>query len=134
MALNSVGWFHTVLGDHQQALGYCGQALDLFRDLGHAEGVANALDSLGYAHQQFGNHAEAAACYQRALDMHREAGSRWGVAETLGHLGDTRHAAGNPEGARAAWEEALAILDDLHHPDADQIRAKLSELGAGLRH
>ncbi len=134
MALNSVGWFHTVLGDHQQALGYCGQALEKFRDLGHAEGVANALDSLGYAHQQSGHHAEAAGCYQRALDMHREAGSRWGMAETLGHLGDTRHAAGSPEEARAAWEEALTILDDLQHPDADQIRAKLSELGAGLRH
>jgi len=134
MALNSVGWFHAVLGDHQQALGYCGQALDLFRDLGHAEGMANALDSLGYAHQQLGHHAEAAACYQRALGLHRETGSRWGMAETLGHLGDTRHAAGNPAEARAAWDEALAILDDLHHPDADQIRAKLSELDAGLRH
>ena len=52
MALNSVGWFHTVLGDHQQALGYRGQSLDMFRDLGHAEGVANALDSLGLGRVQ----------------------------------------------------------------------------------
>ena len=95
--------------------------------------MASALDSLGYAHQQLGNHAEATGCYQRALDLHRETDSRWGVAETLGHLGDTRHAAGNPEEARTAWEEALAILDDLHHPDADQIRAKLRQLNPGLR-
>ena len=27
--------------------------------------------------------------------------------------------------ARGAWQQALRILDDLHHPDADQIRAKL---------
>ena len=128
LALNSVGWLHAVLGDHRQSLGYCGQSLDLFRDLGSREGEASALDSLGYAHQQLGNHAQATACYQRALDLHREIGSRWGVAETLGHLGDTRRAAGNPEGARMAWEEALAILDDLRHPDADHIRAKLGEL------
>jgi tetratricopeptide (TPR) repeat protein len=90
-----------------------------------------ALDSLGFAHQQLGHRADATACYQQALGLHRQTGSRWGEAETLGHLGDTRHAAGNPEEARAAWEEALAILADLRHPDADQIRAKLSELDAG---
>ena len=133
LALNSVGWLHAILGDHRQALSYCGQSFDLFRDLGYQEGMASTLDSLGYAHQQLGQHAEATACYQQALDLHREVGGRWGVAETLGHLGDTRHAAGNPQEARTAWEEALAILDDLHHPDADQIRAKLRELGAGLR-
>ena len=96
--------------------------------------MASALDSLGYAHQQLGHRADATACYQQALGLHRQTGSRWGEAETLGHLGDTRHAAGNPEEARAAWEEALAILADLRHPDADQIRAKLSELDPGLRH
>ena len=31
--------------------------------------------------------------------------------------------------ARAFWEEALAILDDLRASEADQIRAKLTELG-----
>jgi DNA-binding SARP family transcriptional activator len=131
IGLNSVGWFHVVLGNRKEALSYCQQALDMFRELGSQEGVANALDSLGYAYQQFGNLAEATACYRRALGLHRELGGRWGVAETLGHLGDTYHAAGNPVEARVAWEEALAILDDLLHPDADQIRAKLLALGPG---
>ena len=133
VGLNSVGWFHVVLGDYQEALTYCQQALDMFRDLGSQEGVANVLDSLGYAHQQLGNLSEAATCYRRALDLHRELGGRWGAAEALGHLGDTQHAAGNFAEARAAWEEALVILTDLQHPDADSIRAKLRELGRGLR-
>ena len=30
--------------------------------------------------------------------------------------------------ARAAWQHALTILDDLDHPDAEPVRAKLSEL------
>lgn len=125
MALNSAGWFYGLLGDHQQALTCLRQSLGLFRDLGHDEGVASVLDSLGYVHQQLGNYAEATTCHQQALTLHREIGGRWGVAETLGHLGDVHHAAGNPAQARMAWEEALAILDDLGHPDADQIRAKL---------
>ena len=130
-ALNSVGWLSAVVGDHQQAVSYCEQSLDLFRDLGSQEGEASALDSLGYAHQQVGHHAEATACYEEALELHRAAGSRWGVGDTLGHLGDTCHAAGKPEEARTFWEEALPILEDLQHPQADQIRAKLRDLGAG---
>ena len=128
-ALNSVGWLSAVVGDHQQAISHCEQSLDLFRDLGSQEGEAAALDSLGYAHQQVGQHAEATACYQQALELHRKAGSRWGVGDTLGHLGDACHAAGKPEEARTFWEEALAILADLHAPEADQIRAKLGDLG-----
>ena len=130
-ALNSVGWLSAVTGDHQQAVSHCERSLDLFRDLGSQEGEAAALDSLGYAHQQAGHYAEATACYQRAFELHRAAGSRWGAGDTLGHLGDTSLAAGKPEEARAFWEEALAILDDLHAAEADQIRAKLAELDAG---
>jgi predicted negative regulator of RcsB-dependent stress response len=54
------------------------------------------------------------------------------VGDTLGHLGDTCHAAGRPEEARTFWEAALAILEDLHAAEADQIRAKLRDLSAGL--
>ena len=132
LALNSVGWVHAVLGDHQQALSYCGQALDLFGQLGHREGVANALDSLGYAHQRLGNYTGATACYGQALGLHRELGSRWGVAETLDHLGDTKDAAGSPAEARAAWAEALTILEDLRHPAASQLRAKLRPTSSAL--
>jgi DNA-binding SARP family transcriptional activator len=128
LALNAIGWYHTRLGDHRQALIYCGEALALLQALGAREVEAGTLDSLGYAHHQLGDHAEAAACYQRALDLHRETGNRWCQAETLGHIAEARHAAGQPDGARAAWEEELAILDDLRHPDADQVRAKLAGL------
>lgn len=31
--------------------------------------------------------------------------------------------------ARQAWQEALDILDDLGHPDADQLRDRLAGLG-----
>ena len=129
LALNAVGWFHTRLGDHRQALSYCGQALGLLHTLGNRQAEASTLDSLGYAHQHLGHHTEAVECYQRALDLHRETGDRSGQAETLGHIGDARYAAGHLRGARTAWEEALSILDDLHHPDARRVRARLSELG-----
>jgi DNA-binding SARP family transcriptional activator len=134
LALNSVGWMYTRLGDHRQALRYCGQAVDVLHDAGNREGEASTLDSLGYAHQQLGHHDESVTWFQRAVDLYGEIGHRWGYAETLGHLGDAHQAAGDPGKARAAWEEAVTILDDLSHPDADQIRAKLSEVSASPRH
>ena len=43
----------------------------------------------------------------------------------LVHLGDVYHATGDLDQARQAWEQALAILEHLHHSDADQVRARL---------
>jgi hypothetical protein len=44
----------------------------------------------------------------------------------LTHLGDARHALGELPQAREAWQQALAILEDLQHPGAGPIRAKLA--------
>jgi len=47
----------------------------------------------------------------------------------LACLGDTYLAAGDSGAAGTAWRKALAILDDLGHPDAARVRAKLKTLG-----
>jgi tetratricopeptide (TPR) repeat protein len=70
--------------------------------------------------------AGAAACYRRALSLYREAGDRFLESVALTHLGDMRHAAGELPQAREAWQQALTILDDLKHPSAGQVRAKLA--------
>jgi tetratricopeptide (TPR) repeat protein len=125
-ALNNVGWCHSVLGDYQQARAFCRQALTLGAETGDRVLEGRAWDSLGYAEHHLGNFAEAAACYQGALSLKRESGDRFSEAATLTHLGDTRHAAGELAQAREARQQALAILEDLQHPDADQVRAKLA--------
>jgi len=132
-ALNAVGWLHARLGDNRQALGYCGQALDLLQGRGYRQLEAATWDSLGYAHHHLGDYAESAACYQRALEVCTEIGDRLGEAVTLDHIGDAHQAAGRPQEARTAWEEALAILDGFHHPYAGEIRAKLAGTGADHR-
>jgi tetratricopeptide (TPR) repeat protein/transcriptional regulator with XRE-family HTH domain len=127
-ALNNIGWYHALRGEHQQALTICERALALLQDLGDRPGQAATWDSLGLAHHHLGNHAQALACYRRALNLHHEAGNRYYEADTLTHLGDTHVSAGDPEQARVAWRRALEILDELDHPDAEQLRAKLSAL------
>jgi DNA-binding SARP family transcriptional activator/DNA-binding XRE family transcriptional regulator len=129
-ALNAIGWLHGLLGDHRRALDYCGQALAMHRALGNRRGQAATWDSLGYAHHHLGQLTEAITCYLQSLDMFRQLSDRSNQAEILTHLGDTHHAAGDPHQAQDAWQQALDILDELQHPDADQVRAKLSSLAA----
>jgi tetratricopeptide (TPR) repeat protein len=122
--LNKVGWHAAHLGDYQRALSCCQQSLDLHRDFGNRYSEAFVWDSLGYIHQHLNDHAQSIDCYQRSVTLFRGIGNRYELAATLSNLGDVRHAACQPA-ARDAWQEALTILQDLHHPDAARIRAKL---------
>jgi len=124
--LNAVGWCYGLLGDYQQARAFCRRSLALCAETGQRRLEGAVWDSLGYAEHQLGNLAEAAACYERALSLKREAGEVLMEAAILTHLADARHAAGEPAEARLAWQQALAILEELNHPDADQVRAKLA--------
>jgi DNA-binding SARP family transcriptional activator/tetratricopeptide (TPR) repeat protein len=126
IALKDVGWCHGVVGDYQQARVFSRRALTLSVEADDRWVEGQSWDSVGYAEQHLGNLAEAAACYQRALSLYREYGDRCLEAETLTRLGDTCHTAGEPAQAKDAWLQALAILEDLQHPDAGQVRAKLA--------
>jgi DNA-binding SARP family transcriptional activator/Tfp pilus assembly protein PilF len=127
-ALHNVGWCHGLLGDYQRARAFCRQALTLSVEIGHRRLEGHAWDSLGYAEHHLGHLAEAAACYRRALSRYRETGARFAEADALTRLGDNYHTCGELAQTREAWQQALVILEDLHHPDADQVRAKLGQL------
>ncbi|MDG4831753.1 tetratricopeptide repeat protein [Solwaraspora sp. WMMD1047] len=127
--LNAVGWAHAMLGDNRQALAYCQRALPLLRRTGDRHGEANTWDSLGYAHHQLGDYPEAVRCYQRSLAMYREIGEQYDEADTLTRLGETHLVAGQPGAARQVWRRAQEILDQLGHPAAEKVRARLARLG-----
>jgi tetratricopeptide (TPR) repeat protein/DNA-binding XRE family transcriptional regulator len=123
--LNNAGWCHALLGDYQQARAFCRQALALNAEVGYRRLEGAAWNSLGYAEHHLGNLFEAAACHQRALRIARELGDRSLEADTLAHHGDTRHATGELPQAREAWQQALAIFEEIQHPHAERVRAKL---------
>jgi DNA-binding SARP family transcriptional activator/tetratricopeptide (TPR) repeat protein len=125
-ALNSAGFCYALAGDYRRARKYCRRALPLLREIGNPLHLAHAWDSVGYAEQHLGRLTEAADCYRQALGLYREVGNRFQEAVTITHVADCCHADGRPQDARQAWRQALDILDDLHHPDAEQIRAKLA--------
>ncbi|MEV6611668.1 BTAD domain-containing putative transcriptional regulator [Kutzneria sp. NPDC051319] len=129
-ALNAIGWMQTQLGRHREALRYCDEALALHRVVGSRHGEADTWDSIGCAHHNLGEHRLAVSSYHNALVLYEKLGARHPQADTLIRLGDTHRAAGDRRAAHDAWRQALPILDDLHHADADVLRARLAEPAA----
>ncbi|HKT01871.1 MAG TPA: tetratricopeptide repeat protein, partial [Rugosimonospora sp.] len=125
IGLNNVGWCYVQLGEYREALSWSEQALALHQQIGYRPGEAYTWDTLGYAYHHLGRYAEATSCYTQALALYRRLEDRYEQAETLSRLGDTQAAAGDRGAARESWHRALAILDELHHPDADALRGKL---------
>ena len=125
MALNNVGWDHTMLGRHRQAVGFGREALALLEGTGHLSGEAHTWDTLGYAHHHLGEYAQAAACYERAARLFHELGDRYFEADILAHLGDTLHAARDTDSTKSAWTRSLALFEELGHPDAAALRDRL---------
>lgn len=124
-AMNVAAWYHAHIGEFQQAIGLCEQALEIlaqFRDLPNEAAI---LDTLGYTRHSQGQFREAASCFERAADLFRDAGDRYYYATVLSRLGDARCAGGGEQAARQAWQQALEILEDLHHDDARPLRARL---------
>ncbi len=126
-ALTNVGAGHADLGEYEKALACFRQALTLHRDSSNLDGECFAWAGLGETYDHLGQHEEAIDCYRRSAELFRALGGRPLLASVLTHLGDHLHAAGQPQDALAAWQEALAILEDLQHPDASRVRAKLSQ-------
>jgi tetratricopeptide (TPR) repeat protein len=123
--INAIAWYRALLGDYERARASCQQALRLSVRAGYLAGQENAWDSLGYAEHRLGNFGAATDCYERGLGLCRQRGNRTDEATFLTHLGDSRLALGEPARAGESWRQAVAILDNLGHPDAARVRAKL---------
>jgi predicted negative regulator of RcsB-dependent stress response len=100
-------------------------------------GYAAVGDEAGRADVHLGLGREAVACYTLAvalavalalalaLALARQVGDSYLQAALLHGTGDVFAANGEMGKARTAWWEALALLDDLRHDDAEEVRYKL---------
>ena len=117
-----------LLGDYQRARASCEQSLALIAKLDDPEFEHVVWATLGYIEFHLGNLARAAAHFESALGLCRDRSDRLNEAEILAHVGDMRHAADEVPQAREAWQQALAIFDEIQHPNAGNVRAKLASM------
>jgi tetratricopeptide (TPR) repeat protein len=125
-AINSLGWCHFLRGDYAQSARMCEEALVLMRQMPSRLMLAGTLHSLGNAYNRLERHEDAVATFRECVERTRELGDRFYESQALIGLGDASRDAGDAATARAAWQEALDILEQLNHPTAPEVRAKLT--------
>jgi tetratricopeptide (TPR) repeat protein len=130
-SLNGVGWAYAHLEDYEPALTYTQQALEQFQQIKAPYREADVWTNLGYIHTCLHHREEAVTCYQQAIELFRQQGDRYFEAKVLTDLGDSHRAFDDSDSAATAWRQALVILTELHHADADKVRAKLRETPRG---
>jgi DNA-binding SARP family transcriptional activator/tetratricopeptide (TPR) repeat protein len=128
-ALNDLGWCLCQLGDYATAVDRCRQALELHSEVGDRHGASATWDSLGYAYHHLGDYPRAVRCYWENVRIMRELGDRFREAGGMVRLGDCYLAADDLPAARDCLRQSLVIFDDLSHPNARTVRAKLADLG-----
>jgi predicted negative regulator of RcsB-dependent stress response len=68
------------------------------------------------------------ATHRAALQLEQAIGDRYNYSGTLIRFGDVHRDNGDRDAARSAWRQALVVLNELHHPDAEEVHVKLSGL------
>jgi tetratricopeptide (TPR) repeat protein len=131
-ALSNAAYSHDTLGEHEQALACCLEALPLHEQSGNRDGEGHAWSCLSSTYHHLGRHDEAIDCDRRSVMLFRDLGDQHLLADALTQLGDHLQDSGSQQEARTAWQEAFAILDDLRHPAAGQVRARLSGPGPAV--
>jgi DNA-binding SARP family transcriptional activator len=135
MALNDLGYGYALVGNHKQAIDCCERALAGIQEFDEPSTEAAIWHSIGFIRQRLGDHWQAIGCYERSLGLARSLCDRFNEADTLASIGDTHASAGDAIAARRAWTDALRVFEEIQHPDAELVRAKLDpdRVGRALR-
>jgi predicted ATPase len=96
-------------GDHDEAAGLGEQALAIYRELGHPEGVCMELNGRAASAAGRGDLGRARAALEEAIDHARTNELPGFLPDALNNLGDVAIAQGDLDEARALCEEGLKL-------------------------
>ncbi len=100
------------LGQAQEGLMLCTQALTKYRAMGHVIGTARLFASLAVAHASLGQPDEARDCLAEAARIIGTTEERYPEAEVLHRVpGDLLNAAGDRSGAERHYRQAIVIAE-----------------------
>jgi DNA-binding SARP family transcriptional activator len=132
-ALANLGTVYTALGQPERATAELQQALDLFHTAGSQADESHALNGLGEAARAAGRPAEAVTHHAAALRLALATGNREHQARAHAGLARSYGRLGEPARAREHYQHALSVYTSLGYPEAEQIRARLADLGPATR-
>jgi predicted ATPase/DNA-binding CsgD family transcriptional regulator len=108
-ALIAAGTLASIQNDYDRTKAYCGESLQLFRELGDQQGMALSLFLLSVVPMMKGDNVAARSLTEEALTLFREMGDKERIAWSLSTLGMLDTQEEKYASARAHYEESLAI-------------------------
>jgi DNA-binding NarL/FixJ family response regulator len=105
--LNTLGYLHYALGEHEQARDYCERSQAAFEALGDLYGAGEASGDLGLALEALGRDDEAGVTYERAIRLAGETGNNRRIVEARLGLGRIEWFSGKHERAQQLFGQAL---------------------------
>jgi DNA-binding SARP family transcriptional activator/tetratricopeptide (TPR) repeat protein len=115
------------LGRYQEAIEYLDRGMTLVLESGLDRATSTLVHNTGLALAGLGRHADALEHFDRSLEVARKLGFRALTASNLEQRGASLAALGDSPGARESWQQALELVLELGLPNADKIRARLSD-------
>lgn len=85
------------------------------------------MGSLGNAYRNLGETHRVIQFYEQALHIHREIGDRRGEGNDLWNISLVLNQLGRRTQAIQYAEQSLTIFEDIEDPNAQQVRAQLTE-------
>ena len=129
-ALTDLAEVRRLTGDCAGAARDLEEAVGILQQLGNRSGQAWALNFYAAVIADTGDQARAIAVYHDALRLAREVQQPDDEAIALQGLGEAHLREGKLEDGAACLREALEIYDRLGMPAAEQVTARLAEIGA----
>jgi tetratricopeptide (TPR) repeat protein len=123
--LHNLGKCYVKLRQFDQALNCCEGALTIWQETGHRVGEGFTLDALGELYYDIRQFPTAISYFEQALAIRREVKDRYGEGMTLNILGLATSQTGKGVEGRTYRRTALRILEELHAPEAVEIKRDL---------
>ena len=130
IAQTALAEVHGLAGDYESAARDLEAATGTFRDLGSPSNQAWALNHHAAVIAAAGDPGRAAAVYGEALDLARQVQQPDDEATALCGLSDLYLRRGEIQDGAACLRQALEIYQRLGTPEAEQVAARLAEIGA----
>jgi predicted ATPase/DNA-binding SARP family transcriptional activator len=118
-ALDGLSQVSYAQGSYEAARRHAEAALEWFRRLEYAPGIAQALTSVGNLISDVDADYQAAQpLYAESLALYRDLGDRYGQAKGIINLGTLAHLLGDYPSAHAYYAEGIALCRELRHRQA----------------
>lgn len=133
-SLRALVMLMSAMGQFDEALPSCEEAVSLQRQIGDDEGLAASLNSLGIIMQFRDDMTRSKAAHEESLAIRRRIGDEPGLASSLSNLSSIAYSHGDVSDAARFAEESVAIYRRLgHNSGMSHALAKLGLVAAAQK-